>query len=433
MTPLPSGSHPDVVEEHLEEAAFLYGQRRYLARTHQATWDRLSPIEERFEAHVDGLAVAGPEGRDLVRAALDDGLPGAVHLAARLLCRAGDVDAALDLTAALDERDVDDAVDAVAHEASVAWTDRLVVELETDAPRRVRVAADVVAATRAPAGAALLRALARTGDTAGDAPTEGALVRALGALRYPPARSTLTRRALGAASPVLSQAVERARVRFGDRAVLVGLTERALEDPSAALPLALIGGPRHAPPLVAAARSQNPGAPVALGVLGDPAHVPVLLLLLEDGPPQVARSAAIGLRVLTGAPLVREVLVPDDPADPGLGGDLVVRPSQDPAEWRSWWAEHGGALQPGTRYRAGQPFRPTLAVTAAVGGLADDLLPPSLRQALADELAGRYGLDAPFRADAFVSDQRAALAALAEAAGGVRSGEGAWVERSPTR
>ena len=422
--PLPSGSHPDVVEEHFEEAAFLYAQRLHLYRTGQATWDRLAPVERRHLAHVEGLVVAGPEAWPLVQTALDDDHVGAAHVAVRLRCRSGTPAAALDLVAGLEGPRVAEGVDALAHETTPDWTDALSDEVGADEPRRVRVAATVAGTRRAPIGAPLLRALSRADDVG----TQVALVRALGALRYPPAQSVLTRRVLGAPVPALSRAAEGALLRFGAPSALRDVTGRAREAPHAALVLALAGSRPHASLLVDATWSENPGAPVALGVFGDPAHVPLLLDLLA-APPETAASAAVGLRVLTGAPLTEEALIPDDPDDPDLGGDIVVRPSQSPDGWRAWWAEHGGTFQSGTRYRAGRPFAPATAVAAPVGGLSDDLLPAPLRDALADELAGRYGLDAPFRADAFVADQRAALAALAEASTGVRAREGEWVQR----
>ncbi len=424
--PFPSGSHPDVVEEHLEEAAFLYDQRRHLAATGRATWGRLVPIEARFEAHLVGLAVAGPDARVLVQAALDDGVPGSAHVAVRLLCRSDDADAALGLAVGLDGAHARDGIDALVHGAPAHWTGRLVAELETDDPRRVRVAAAVLGAGRRPAGAALVRALAR----ADDLDAKAALVEALGALRYPPARSTLSRWPLDALDVAVARAVERAFLRFGDPRARDLAGARVQESPRAALVLALAGAERHGPLLADAVQAGAPGALVALGVLGDPAHVPLLLESLAV--PGTAAGAAVGLRILTGAPLTEEALVLDDASDPGLGGDLVVRPSRAVDLWRAWWDENGGAFERGVRYRAGLPFSPGTAVAAPVGGLADDLLPAPLRNAFADELAGRYGLDAPYDAAAFVTHQKEALSALADDAerGRFRSGEWAASRRA---
>ena len=51
----------DVVEEHFEEAAFLFGQ--WESSLYSARFDLagLGKIEKRLEAHVDGLIVSGTE------------------------------------------------------------------------------------------------------------------------------------------------------------------------------------------------------------------------------------------------------------------------------------------------------------------------------------------------------------------------------------
>ena len=419
--PFPSGSHPDVVEEHLEEAAFLYAQRLYLARTGVATWDRLIPIEVRFEAHLLGLSVAGPEVGEVVRPAVEAALPGAAHVATRLLCRSNATGHALGLVTSLDARRVGEGVDALQHDAPANWTDALAEEVASGEPRRVRVAAAVIGAHRLPLGPALLRALASSPD----AGTASALIAALGALRYPPARSVLHRHLASDTEP----AARRALLRFGDaqalRAALAG------QSPAHVLDVALIGNAPHGRLLAAAALAGNVGAPAALGVLGDPAHVPLLLSLLDRGDAGLSTTAAAGLRVITGAPLMETVKVLDDSNEPEGDGDLLERISRWPDDWRTWWAENSGAFQTGVRYRAGQPFAPPDAVSSPVGGLADDLLPSPLRDALADELAGRYGLDAPFRASAFVASQHSALSALAGSASAGHGQVGAWTSPKP--
>ena len=283
---------------------------------------------------------------------------------------------------------------------STAVENRLVRDIVLAVPAAVAEDEWAQISERAEAGAGggeAARALARPANAV------SAVAVALRALRCPPARSVLHR--LLGATPGAELSARRALFRFGDaRALHAALAGRT---PSHVLDVALLGDLSHGPGLATSARAGNAGGPVALGVHGDAASVPLLLDLLSS--PETTAEAALGLRVLTGAPLVEDVLVHDDP---DLGGALVVRTSRSPDDWRAWWAEHSRAFRPRTRYRAGRPFALAVAVTAPVGGLSDDLLPAPLR----DALAGRYGLDAPFRADAFVADQQAALRALAEAA-----------------
>jgi uncharacterized protein (TIGR02270 family) len=52
---------PDVAEEHFEELQFLWSQRRIALRSSAYTIRELAMLEERIEAHVDGLLVIGEE------------------------------------------------------------------------------------------------------------------------------------------------------------------------------------------------------------------------------------------------------------------------------------------------------------------------------------------------------------------------------------
>ena len=411
--PLLTGSHPDVVEEHAEEAAFLVAQRRYLARTGQATWGRLAGVERRLDAHLDGLLVAEDAGRQQLGRSVPPGAS-AAYIATRLAAADGP-GAALDAVGdELADAEVEATAEALVHHATGdradGWTAPLAAALGDASPSRVRVAARVLGQARLPAGAELVRALAR----APGPDAARAIVDALGRLRYPPARSTVRLGYL--ARPALARVAAGALLRMGNPQGLAWFGRRLADDPDAPLALAVAGGPDEGAALAALARSEAPAARaralLALGVHGDPAHVGLLLDALDDEP----ETAALALRVLTGAPLVEEALVPDDPGHPEDGGDWVCRPLRRAADWRAWWDAHGAALQPGVRHRAGQPFRAAVAAAAPVGGPPDDLLPGSLRDALASELAVRYGLDGPFQSTAYVRRQRRDLARLSASA-----------------
>jgi hypothetical protein len=400
-----------VVEEHAEEAAFLVLQRQHLDRTGQATWARLEAIEDRLDAHLDGLLVAGDLGRRWL-GALPAWGGAAAYLGLRLAAGDGPDAALARVDPAWDAPDEAAAVAALTHSATGGpngWAGPLAAALGGADGIRVRVAARVAGRTRLPLGANLVRALARGGSPE----TQRALVEALGRLRYPPARSTLRARYLGDAD--LGRAAARALVRLGDPAGLAWFTDRASSEPGAPLAVATAGGAGDGRALAELTRQSGTraAAVLALGVHGDAGHVDALLDALDDVP----ESAALGLRVLTGAALEEDAWVPDGPSavDGEGGGDVVRRPARDAARWRSWWAERRGAFAPGARYRSGRPFAPLHVVTGAPGGLADDLLPSGLRDALAAELAGRYGVDAPFEATAYVRRQRLALSALAAA------------------
>ena len=65
-----------IVAEHAREAAMLRQQRTRLVRAPQGGLPALARLDERIEAHLDGLAVAGPAALTACRAAVDDAVPG---------------------------------------------------------------------------------------------------------------------------------------------------------------------------------------------------------------------------------------------------------------------------------------------------------------------------------------------------------------------
>jgi uncharacterized protein (TIGR02270 family) len=83
---------PSVLERHAEEGAFLWLLRdRAVGQPHYLL-GQLAALDDRLEAHVDGLRVAGDSGWDLCRAALEDGGPGEVFTAAVLAFESGNPD-----------------------------------------------------------------------------------------------------------------------------------------------------------------------------------------------------------------------------------------------------------------------------------------------------------------------------------------------------
>lgn len=71
MTDAPLKFLPDLVEEHFEELAFLWGQRRGALRSPRFMPRDLGRLEERIEAHVSGLLIAGDELSEFVRPGLE--------------------------------------------------------------------------------------------------------------------------------------------------------------------------------------------------------------------------------------------------------------------------------------------------------------------------------------------------------------------------
>jgi len=71
MTDAPLKFLPDLVEEHFEELAFLWGQRRGALASPRYFPRDLDRLEKRIEAHLQGLLIAGDELGEFVRPGLE--------------------------------------------------------------------------------------------------------------------------------------------------------------------------------------------------------------------------------------------------------------------------------------------------------------------------------------------------------------------------
>src|SRR5262252_7046836 len=130
----------EILEMHAEDAAFLWSIRRKAVRRQKYKLRDLARADERVEAHLEGLDVAGTDGWSKLVDALGDGQAGAVFAGSVWAMRAGDwgrFGAALD--SAGDERPRLDAVlsafgwasaggTAIAPPPSTAWARRLVAD-----------------------------------------------------------------------------------------------------------------------------------------------------------------------------------------------------------------------------------------------------------------------------------------------------------------
>src|SRR4051812_46058383 len=76
-------------EEYLEEASFLYEQRRTLYNNPEISWKKIGEFEERLEAHIDGLVVGDKLALDVCTRRAAEGDFGELYAAACVFCRQG--------------------------------------------------------------------------------------------------------------------------------------------------------------------------------------------------------------------------------------------------------------------------------------------------------------------------------------------------------
>jgi hypothetical protein len=181
---------------------------------------------------------------------------------------------------------------------------------------------------------------------------------------------------------------------------------------------------------------------MALGLLGDLSSVRALISLLPHEP--LAQIVAEALFVITGAPLVVDVLVVDAIEEEELfddeiavyreTGQLPTRPdgrrfgtverklSINPAEWTAWLEANAARFRSDRRYRLGELYDPSILLRC----LLSDRYPKTWRGLAAEELLTRYAVDVPLEVDMPVAWQtrvlREATAPVGEASAEVDPG-----------
>ncbi|MBI2379769.1 MAG: hypothetical protein HYV16_03315 [Gammaproteobacteria bacterium] len=414
--------------EHLDTGGFLYESWELTLKQPCLDLARLAELEQRLEAHVDALVLAGEAALPALREA-HGGEPGARYLAARTLCRLGQAGELRDLMTALGEAGPAEQLAVLRgldEDMPTAWSESLGRNLGTAEPALrpfyLRLAAR--------------RRLALPADWpiwwAESADCREALAFAAG--RMPGADAVLERLAAGEASGGLARAMARAG-RLSDV-----LRVQPPPHPEALLHLAIAGSEAAFDTL--AGQSSQPAALVALGLLGDTRALPLLLSLLPE--PALGGAAAWGLRLITGlAPWERvflpeavqpALLFPEEgrryhelgevprSADGRPFGQNVERLSRDPTRWR----EAMPAFTPGLRYRAGQPATPG----ALLAPLIEAFWPQELRRLALDELAARHGWDGGGEADMPVQALRRRQDAWRQELEALPHSAGAWHTRN---
>jgi uncharacterized protein (TIGR02270 family) len=360
-----------IVEQHAEDAAFLWRRRDEASRAPHYDLADLCAIDERVEAHLDGLRVAGDLGWEICEAALDEEDAGAIFTAAVLAVERGDVPGiarVLDGGGAVPVPSPGfmSALGWVAFDNVARILPGLLDPLCPASLRHLGIAA--CAAHRRDPGAALTQALFDA-----DLRLRARALRAVGEL----GRTDLLRDIL----EELGSADEGCRFAAAWSAALLG-------DPAAVEVLRAIasaGGERSERACSLAVRRLDPkdgadfldflgkrselprAAIVGAGALGDPSLAPWLIQCMDT--PALARIAGESWSTITGIEIVGALAggppegfsagPTDDPADE----DVAMDPDEkltwpNAAAVRRLWTTRGPAFRPGVRYLLGSPMTP---------------------------------------------------------------------------
>ncbi len=359
----------DIVSQHVEEAAFLWLLRSNAIRQPHYSLKDLAKLDDRVEAHLDGLRVAGEPGWELCKAALGNEEAGEVFAASVMAFESGveaRIQTVLDVVTAKPEliTGIVSALGWLPFEQASPHLQRL-LGIPVHLHRQIGLAGCAV--HRIDPGPALTQAV-----TSRNLPLRARALQAVGELGRRDlvgvVRENLTAEDnsvrywaawSGAlldepkAIPVLQEFAERVSLRF-EAACAMALRRMSLSQGQAWFTT------------LASTPATLRVAVQATGVMGDPANIPWLMQQMAD--PLVARVAGESFSFITGIDLGYDDLDMDKPE--GFESGPTENPEDENVEMDSdedlpWpnpqliekrWSSHRHEFTNGTRYLLGNPI-----------------------------------------------------------------------------
>jgi uncharacterized protein (TIGR02270 family) len=357
-----------VIEQHAEEAAFLWTMRDRAVRSPNYKLKDLHRLDERVEAHLDGLRVTAQFGREVCERLLNDKKEvGEVFATALLAFDAGDTDL---IDKVLLYSKVYELARGVI--SALGWLPFNQVEnrmrelLSDERPEVRRVGIAAFAAHRFDPGRPLRDAMAD-----GDPFLRARALLAIGELGrvelLPTLRSGFADRDQNVRFTAAWSAA-RLSENLDSLAILRTIAESTSPRADQALQIAIrrmdLAAAKSWQTSLANNKDKLRIAVVAAGAIGDPALVPWVIEQMRF--PQVARVAGHAFSMITGADLAYEDLDGDKPesfeAGPSENAeDSDVSMDLDeslgwpvPAMVTQWWNKHRPRFQSGRRYFRGK-------------------------------------------------------------------------------
>jgi uncharacterized protein (TIGR02270 family) len=362
---------PVVVIQHAEEAAFLWHLRSLACHAPHYNLHELGVLDERVEAHLDGLRVAGKFGWDMCLQALDDE-DGGSYFAAGVLAFGSQEPVWFEDLVGLPARSESQTQGL---QAALGWVpatqarsaiDRM---LDRDKPTLTRIAIAAAAQNAYDPGPALLSAL-----DCSNVPLRSCALRAVGELGRVDLLE-LVQEQLNHEAPEIRFSASWSAALLGDDksaiSYLVSVSESigsTFRPPALGLVLRKMdieASYRLVLDLEPKTGNRRMGI-IGAGILGDPRLIPWIIQGAQQ--PELARAAGEAFTMITGLDLAEERLAgekpkafapgpTEDPDDQNVDLDPDENlPWPDAVALEGWWNRHSGELGPGIRYLLGKPI-----------------------------------------------------------------------------
>lgn len=362
---------PVIVEQHAEEAAFLWLLRDAAVKAPHFRLKDLAKLDGRVEAHLDGLRIAGSEGWRLCEEALATGEGGEVFAAAVLALESRDWRRLVAVLQVVEKspESIRGLISAFGWVAPQQLSNLVQKLLASTSHFHRLIGIRACAVHRVNPGAVLAEVISQ------DGPEEllAAALRTAGELR----RRVLwaeVRRHLSSPDTAVRFWAAWSSVLLGDRGegleVLKSfvVTESAFQTRALALALramALQNAQQWLKGFGQYPQWQHQLV-TAVGIVGDPAYVPWLIKQMEV--PLLARAAGEALSLITGVDLAYDDLDGDRPENYESGptenpedenvqlDDEENLPWPVPGKIAAWWQQSKSRFAPGVRHLAGAPI-----------------------------------------------------------------------------
>jgi uncharacterized protein (TIGR02270 family) len=356
-----------IVRQHAEEAAFLWHLRDAAIHAPHYNLKDLARLDDRVEAHLDGLRIAGDAGWELCREALAVEEPGELFAAALLAFESGKQERILPVMEAVTNNpSLGRGLIAAFGWLDWRWVERYArkfAAVEVPAIRYFGIAAYAI--HRQDPGVSLQKAMKS------DAPLLRA--RALKAAGELGRRDLLPliREGFSAAEEKVRYYASWSAALLGERSALpvlrnITVANGRYSESACAMAARLMALPEARPWLLELAGREDTRrlAAVGMGAAGDPSAIPWVIGIM--GIPALARPAGEAFSMITGVDLAYADLDGEWPEGFSAGPteepedeDVAMDPDEDlpwpaPELVARWWDEHKGEFSSGARYLAGK-------------------------------------------------------------------------------